>query len=76
MSSAVDALALDDWWVMDVGLHLGEGRNRRRRANSEDLRATPVLKGGPDGVQSNVSGVARRCPPETSTDDNWRHSVE
>ena len=24
MCSAVDALALDEWWVMDVGLRLGE----------------------------------------------------
>ena len=24
MSSAVDALALDEWWVMDAGLRLGE----------------------------------------------------
>ena len=24
MCSAVDALALDEWWVMDAGLRLGE----------------------------------------------------
>ena len=68
MSSAVDALALDEWWVMDVVLREGEGRNRRRRANSEDLRATPVLKGGPDGglfPGLHVDVRLRRAPTTT-----------
>ena len=45
MCSAVDALALDDWWVMDVGLREGEGRNRRRRVIVEDVCCTPAATG-------------------------------
>ena len=76
MCSAVDALALDEWRVIDVVLRLGEGRKRRRRANNEHLCLAPVLNGGRIVGESTASGATHRSSLETSTDDNRRDSVE
>ena len=57
MCSAVDALALDEWWVIDVGLREGEGRNRRRRANGDTSIYTPTATASPICAESTATMV-------------------
>ena len=57
MRARVDAIVVVEWWVIDVGLREGEGRNRRRRANGDTSIYTPTATASPICVESTAAMV-------------------